>query len=278
MVDCVSRRVRRLDPLVGSRAVFLRRAISKWGAGNLRRFPWRRTRSPFRVCVAEILLQQTFARKVVPVYTALTTRYPTPLHLSRARLTTLRRMISPLGLLYRAKTLREFARTIETHHKGRVPRDKALLLALPGVGAYTAAAVRVFAFGERDVVIDTNVVRVLSRYFGLGSKLPSSVPTPAVVRAAGLILPRTGTREFNYGLLDFGASVCSHYRPSCTSCILSRTCSGFQRVENAGQVEKGMWILGATKSLSRVRLQRAGPGRTFACVVSATSRCDSVQR
>ena len=136
----------------------------------------------------------------------------------------MRRIIYPLGFLYRAERLKEIAIAVVNKHGGQMPPDKHNLLSLPGVGEYTSSAVMCFAYGEQIPIIDVNVVRLYSRYFGLARKLPSSAPNNRMREMAILALPRKKAREYNYAVLDFAAMVCRHYNPDCLECLIRRGC------------------------------------------------------
>jgi A/G-specific adenine glycosylase len=209
-----------------ARLSWFRRRLRAWGRENFRHFPWRQTRDPYAILLAEVLLQQTFARKVVPVYSAVLNRYPSAVALVAADEDELRALILPLGLQSRARTLIDLAKALIERHHGEVPSNESELLSLPGVGPYTAGAVRSFAFGQRAAIPDANIVRVMRRFFGLGSPVaspPSSVATG--MRTAALqIVPSAEPGAFNYAVLDFAAICCTHYRPACESCPLESRC------------------------------------------------------
>ena len=179
--------------------------------------------------VSEILLHQTWAGKVVPVYEQVLAKYPTPHALANAKAGKLRTMLTPLGLLYRADTLKALGQSIENDFNGQVPTAAKALLSLPGIGPYTSSAIRCFAFGETTTIVDTNVVRLASRFFGIRYTSTRA----SVARDVGLVMEqalprRSATRRFNYALLDFGAMLCTHYAPACTRCPLQRRCVASQ--------------------------------------------------
>lgn len=208
-------------------AARFRRALYAWAGKHRRDFPWRRSPSPYGVLVAEILLQQTFARKVVPVYTEFMRRYPTPAALAAATHRAISALLHPLGLAYRARLLPRLGREIADRHGGAVPSSRGELLSLPGVGPYTAGAVLAFAFGRPEAVVDTNVVRVLCRFFGLPAPRRTGEATRALWEFAARITPRRGARRFYLALLDFAATVCTHYNPKCPDCPLAPSCRYF---------------------------------------------------
>lgn len=200
--------------------------MRRWHRTNAREFPWRETRDPYAVLVAELMLHQTFARKVVPVYRKFLESYPTVSALAGADPQRVERLMMPLGLQRRGRRIVALAQVLVREHGGQVPGDEDGLLALPGVGPYTAGAVLAFAYERRAAIPDTNVIRLLRRFFGLGppdARPPSSI-SAAMRRAALDLVPRRKPRDYNYALLDFASLVCTHYRPRCTSCPVRARC------------------------------------------------------
>ena len=190
-----------------------------WGVPRLRDLPWRNTRDRWSVLVSEVMAQQTQVSRVVPKYVAFMQRYPTPAACAEAPLADLLTLWSGLGYPRRCKHLHDAARAIMHLHDGRVPDSLDALLALPGIGPYTARAVLAFA-DERDVaVVDTNVARVLSRV----------VNEPLTARAsqelADRVLPVGQAWEWNQVLMDFGARVCVARNPNCNECPIRRHCA-----------------------------------------------------
>ncbi|GAA4287209.1 A/G-specific adenine glycosylase [Georgenia daeguensis] len=199
----------------------------EWYAANARDLPWRRPgTSPWGVLVTEIMLQQTPVVRVRPAWEAWMERWPTPADLAAAAPSDVLRAWDRLGYPRRALRLQECARVIATDHGGRVPDTEDELLALPGVGAYTAAAVAAFAHGRRAVVLDTNVRRVLGRVMD-GRALPApSLGRPERARAAGH-LPADAERSvrWNVGVMELGALVCTARAPRCEACPLAERCA-----------------------------------------------------
>ncbi|HYN34228.1 MAG TPA: A/G-specific adenine glycosylase, partial [Ilumatobacteraceae bacterium] len=135
-------------------------AVLAWGAHDLRDLPWRRERDPWRILAAEVMLQQTQAPRVIPKWTAFLDAFPTPSACAEASLADVLRLWQGLGYPRRARNLHAAAAAVVERHDGRLPDDLDALLALPGIGPYTARAVLAFAF-ERDVaVVDTNIARI----------------------------------------------------------------------------------------------------------------------
>lgn len=200
--------------------------VLSWYGTNARDyFPWRKQPTdPFHTLVFEMLVHQTFARKIVPVYLTLVERYPTPGHLARADVEEIRDVIRPLGFLYRADRLKAIGERLVNDFAGEVPGGEKDLLSLPGVGPYTTNAVRAFGFGEPVAIVDTNVLRVYRRVFSTRPHSTLRGPDKATVAIAEEALPQDRARDYNYAMLDFAALQCTHYNPKCTSCPLLGVC------------------------------------------------------
>jgi A/G-specific adenine glycosylase len=197
----------------------LRRAVLGFGRTALRDLPWRTTRDPWAVLVSEIMLQQTQAARVVAPYRSFLDRFPTPAACAAAPLGEVLRAWAGLGYNRRAAQLRAAAVAVVARHGGVVPDRLDDLLALPGVGPYTARAVLAFAY-ERDVaVVDVNVARVLSRAVASAPLSP-----PAGQALADRLLARGRSWTWNQSLLEIGAVCCTARRPRCDGCPLARSC------------------------------------------------------
>ena len=199
---------------------FVRRLL-RWGRENRRSFPWRDEADPFRILVAEVLLQRSRGKTVAPVYTELWGRWPDAVALSKARVDSIRSVIRPLGLVRRAETLKALA--TEVVALGGVPSTLEGLLELPGVGQYAASATRAVAFERRQATVDGVTARVYRRYFGLRDELPASTDRElwAMVER---VTPQTGVREWNWAVLDLAATVCLPGCPRCEVCPISSGC------------------------------------------------------
>lgn len=195
-------------------------ALLGWGERVRRDLPWRRTRDPWAVLVSELMLQQTQVARVVPRYEQFLARFPTPAACAAAPLGVLITAWAGLGYNRRAVNLHRAAGLVVAEHDGRVPDDLDALLALPGVGPYTARAVLAFAY-ERDLgVLDTNAARVLARAVA-GRRL-----TPGQAqRLADAQVPAGEGWAFNQAMLDLGATVCTARRPRCHDCPLAVSCA-----------------------------------------------------
>ncbi len=193
-------------------------AVLAWGANDLRDLPWRRERDPWRILVAEVMLQQTRADRVVPKWTAFLAEFPSARACAAASLADVLRLWQGLGYPRRARNLHRAASMVVEQHGGCLPEDLDGLLALPGIGPYTARAVLAFAF-ERDVaVVDTNIARVLART--AGERL---APRRAQMTADTLVPSGQGW-IWNQVIMDLGATVCRP-TPLCEQCPIAESCA-----------------------------------------------------
>ena len=191
-------------------------AVLSWGLPRLRDLPWRRTRDPWAVLVSEVMLQQTQVPRVVPKYLAFLDAFPTPAACAAASLGDVLRLWQGLGYPRRARNLQLAA--IEVTRLGEFPQSIDGLLALPGVGQYTARAVMAFAFEREASVVDTNIARVFARVGGRGLRARQ------VQSAADNALPQGLSWEWNQCVMELGAVLCRP-APNCAECPLSDTCT-----------------------------------------------------
>lgn len=198
-----------------------------WFAKNQRSFPWRETRDPYQVLLAEKLLQQTAANeKVVAAYNEIVASYPDITSLANASSQKLKSIITPLGFAYRAEELPRLAKSILNHDHATLPNELEGLLALPGVGDYSARAVLAFAYGNDVPIVDTNVARFLYRLYGITEPLPSNpARSKKLISMAQALVPSGKARDFNLALLDLCATVCIARKPSCAQCPLNGHCN-----------------------------------------------------
>lgn len=174
--------------------------------------------------LSEILLQQTNAEKVIDPYLEISNRWPTVHALSAADPCELRPIFSDLGLFYRAGRLVSIAKQTVELYNGVFPPDKELLLIVNGIGGYTASCIVSFGYSLREAVVDTNVIRIISRFFGFRSEKTRPREDKKVWAFANMLLPQKGHVDYNYALLDFGAIHCTHYNPLCDQCRLNDIC------------------------------------------------------
>lgn len=187
-----------------------------------RDYPWRRQRTPFRVYVSEILLQRTRADQVEPVFTYLMSRYPN-VHLLSEGFEDARQAMLSLGRTCRLQHFKAGLECLVKNYGGEIPSDRQGLLAVPGIGDYIAAAIRIFGFGIPDVIVDTNVVRIMCRLYGLQPE-PGMRRRKYFTELATRHVSFDWCAEYSYGLLDFAAKVCRPVRPRCAACGLRNLC------------------------------------------------------
>lgn len=175
--------------------------------------PWRNTRDPYRILVSEIMLQQTQVARVREKYGEFLKMFPTVRALAAAPLGEVLRAWQGLGYNRRAKYLHECAKMVVADYRGRFPNDMAALRKLPGIGLSTVAAIRSFAFGCDEPMIDTNIRRILARVFFRGEPPPDR----ELFAFARKLIPRGKGRAWNYAMLDVGATVCTarNHSPEC---------------------------------------------------------------
>ena len=213
------------------RLLSFQRRVLAWYHVHQRDLPWRKTRDPYKILVSEIMLQQTQVDRVVPKYREFLRRYPTVESLAKARAADVRRLWYPLGYNVRPHRLRRIAQRAVREHDGRIPDTYEGLLAMDGVGRYTAGAVLSFAFQQDAPILDTNVARLLARYFGITGEAKRAGRQRRLWRLASAVIPRGKGHLINQAMMDFGALVCTARAPRCPACVLRRTCRSFP-VEN----------------------------------------------
>jgi len=177
--------------------------------------PWQGARDPYRIWLAEVMLQQTQVRTVIPYYRRFLARFPDAARLARATEDQVLRLWSGLGYYARGRNLHAAARAVAA--RGGFPTTAAALQELPGIGRSTAAAIAVFAFGRREAILDGNVKRVLARCFGVQDEM-------AQWTLAERLLPRRNVRVYTQALMDIGATVCTRSRPACERCPVAKAC------------------------------------------------------
>jgi len=197
--------------------------VTEFGVSRLNAYPWRLERDPYRIFVAEVLLQRTRTGQAAPVYENFIRKFPTIQSLANATDDEIMQVIKPLGLAYRARRLKKVASILVERYGGRFPEELNELLKLPGVGSYIAGILMCFAFGKRFPVLDSNVKRVLSRVFGI--IFPTDAhKRPGILQMLEKFFPSQRVKEFVIGLLDLGITVCLPKKPRCGLCPLKNIC------------------------------------------------------
>ncbi len=202
-------------------------SVLRWYAASARDLPWRAEGvSPWAVLVSEIMLQQTPVSRVLPAYQAWLARWPTPAALAADPPGEAVRQWGRLGYPRRALRLHETAVIVTEKYAGELPANRDELLALPGIGAYTAAAVAVFAFGRKHAVLDTNVRRVLARVES-GREFPGAQPSAAEYRLAESLLPDDDAvaARWSVAVMELGALMCTAAAPRCDDCPVAQQCA-----------------------------------------------------
>ncbi|TYB59237.1 A/G-specific adenine glycosylase [Nonomuraea sp. PA05] len=224
-------------------------AVLDWYEDNARDLPWRAPdATPWGVLVSEIMLQQTPVVRVLPIWHEWMERWPTPEALAAEQPGEAVRHWGRLGYPRRALRLHACARAITDEHGGEVPSDHATLLALPGIGEYTAAAVASFAFGGRHAVLDTNVRRVFARAVR-AEEYPPVATSAAERRLAESLLPELGAARWGVAVMELGALVCSARAPRCADCPITQVCEWrlAGKPPHAGPARKGQTYAGTDR-------------------------------
>ena len=189
--------------------------------------PWQEGKDPYRIWLFEIIMQQTRMQQGYPYYQKIVAKCPTVEKLADATEDELFSLWKGLGYYSRARNLHHTAKYIANNLEGVFPNNYTDLLKLKGVGEYTAAAIASFAFDEDVAVLDGNVHRVLSRYFGIAKTIQSSVDKKEFQSLANDLLIRGRSADFNQAMMDLGASLCSRNKPVCQECPLQQDCQAF---------------------------------------------------
>lgn len=203
----------------------VRTMLLDWYAQNGRaHLPWRRTRDPYRILVSEFMLQQTQVDRVLPKYEAFLERFPDFGTLASATTADILRLWQGLGYNSRAVRLKQIAQAVTDRSNGTMPADEAALRSLPGIGPYTVAAIRAFAFDLDDAAVDTNVRRVVHRVLH-GIEHPPAAAALLLDREAHELVPPGRGHDWNSALMDLGATICTARAPKCLLCPLQTACA-----------------------------------------------------
>ncbi len=189
-----------------------------------RDLPWRRTRDPYRIWLSEIMLQQTRVDQAQPYYERFVSRFPEVVSLAKADLDDVLRLWEGLGYYSRARNMHKAAQQIVERHDGRFPDTYDDVIALQGIGPYTAAAVMSIAFDEPWPVVDGNVIRVISRLYGIGEDVRLASTQKQIARKADELLIRSQPGDFNQAMMELGATICTPGSPSCSRCPFQDSC------------------------------------------------------
>jgi len=205
--------------------------LLEWYRDNGRSYyPWRNTSDPYRILVAEIMLQRTKADQVVPLYLSFLEKFPSIEILTEGSEEEINKYFAHLGLRWRADRILRMAHEIATKFDGKLLGNRKELLSIPGIGEYIADAILVFAYGERRAILDANICRIIERVFSLAPR-GEARRNPEFRRMADRLLPRRGAREYNFAMIDLASLVCLPRNPKCNICPLGDICE--KSMENA---------------------------------------------
>lgn len=201
--------------------------LLKWFDLNKREMPWRGSTDPYAIWVSEIMLQQTRVDQATPYFEGFMRKFPNVHALAMASSDELMKAWEGLGYYSRARNLQEAAKTIVKEFGGNLPTTYAELIDLKGIGPYTAAAVSSIAFNQAHAAIDGNVIRVVTRYFGITENVLLMSTKKDIERLANEMLDSSRPGDFNQAMMELGAKVCSPTKPSCNECPLNEQCMYF---------------------------------------------------
>ena len=246
-------------------------ALMRWFEEHGRRhLPWRNERDPYRVLVSEIMLQQTQVERVIPFYNNWLRLFPSIKALARADEHQVLSAWKGLGYYRRARSLHQIAQTVVRELGGKLPQTRDGLLALKGIGDYTAGAVLAFAHNLPEPAVDTNVRRVISRLFGGMPVIPAKAGTQKqdVAACVSAMMRHAQPRELQSALMDFGSAVCTARTPACGTCPLNQLCHAYKsggvgvinavKKPKAKRVPRPMLALGVLREGKAVYLRRTG--------------------
>jgi A/G-specific adenine glycosylase len=214
--------------LTGRELASFRRLLLAWFRQFQRDLPWRRTKDPYHIWISEIMLQQTRVAAVIPYYQRFLTCFPNVDALAEAPQEDVLRLWSGLGYYSRARNLQKAAQQIMALHGGKFPREDGAVLALPGIGRYTAAAILSIAFGAKRAVLDGNVARVLSRLRAVRGDLRQSRRWHSLQKTAGELLDPKYPGDWNQAMMELGATICTPRAPQCLLCPVAEFCQARQ--------------------------------------------------
>ena len=206
---------------------FIRNKLLEWGERNIRDFPWREKRSPYHVIISEIMLHRTRSSQVVDQYLSFIKRYPNFKSICEAGMEKVMNDLKHLGLFWRSKMLYKLSCIICDRYDCELPMDKSELLRLPSIGEYTSSAVLCFVSDIPEPILDTNTVRIISRFFGIKMN-DSSRRSRRYKEIMKRVIKGVSCREISYAMLDFGSAVCKKRDPKCDDCPLGEMCTYYK--------------------------------------------------
>ena len=205
------------------------KTITLWYSNNKRELPWRQTKDPYYIWLSEIILQQTQVVQGLPYYVKFTHSFPSVFHLANASESDVLKLWQGLGYYSRARNLHATAKYIANELNGKFPNNYKDLLKLKGVGDYTASAIASICFNEATAVVDGNVYRVLSRYFGIDTPINLSQGNKEFKQLAQELIAVKNPATFNQAIMEFGATQCKPQNPDCNICPFNNSCFAFNK-------------------------------------------------
>ena len=202
--------------------------LTHWYSENKRDLPWRRTQNPYHIWLSEIIMQQTQIKQGLPYYQTFVEYFPSVFDLANAKEETVLKLWQGLGYYSRARNLHYAAKYIVNELNGDFPKTYKELLKLKGVGDYTASAIASICYEESTAVVDGNVYRLLSRYFGIKTAINSTEGVKEFKALAQNLLPKDNIGDYNQAMMDFGSRQCKPKVPNCSVCPLKEKCVAFQ--------------------------------------------------
>ncbi len=202
-------------------------SILNWHSTIDRNLPWKSSNDPYKIWLSEIIMQQTRIAQGTPYYLKFVEAFPSIVDLANAEESKVMKLWQGLGYYSRARNLHYTAKTVRDKYNGIFPTDYEDILALKGVGRYTAAAISSFAYGNEYPVVDGNVIRLISRYFGITAAVDTSLTLKEINQLAEKLIKGSNPADYNQAIMDFGALMCTPKSPSCLDCPLNQDCVAF---------------------------------------------------
>ncbi len=198
--------------------------LLKWYDLNKRDLPWRKSTDPYKIWLSEVILQQTRVDQGLPYFLSFVEKYPTVFHLAKAHIDEVLRAWQGLGYYSRARNMHKCAKIVVAQFDGIFPENKHELIKLPGIGAYTAAAIASLAYGKQEAVVDGNVIRLITRLYGIEADISDKKTINEIQRIVDKLISKTDPHLFNQAIMEFGALHCTPKNPSCSNCDFLGLC------------------------------------------------------
>jgi len=203
--------------------ISIRRELFKWKRNNYRDFPWRHTKDPYKIMIAEFMLHRTKAEQVIPVYNSFIKEYPDVNALAKASKVKVKKVTEHLGLHWRSSHFIRAARFVTGNFNGKFPRKREMLLRIPGVGDYISGAISTICFDIPVYVVDSNIARFINRFYGLN--LSGEIRRKKkVIEISKKLFNAKDTRILLFSIIDFTSMVCKPRNPECSECIFKKEC------------------------------------------------------